>query len=341
MDSLTCWTLTDGAVGMVNQANGLAEAMGFRPERKLIRPRAPWKHLAPQLWLRPLSAGDADSDPLRPPWPDLVVSCGSKAVAPAIAIRRAAGGQTRTIHVQNPTLPTNRFDLVVAPAHDRVVGDNVIATLGSVGLVNRTRLAAAARAYAPSLANLPRPLVAVLIGGSNACYRLTPAITAGLAEGLAALRQDAGVGLVVTPSRRTGADNLAVLRAALSGPGVEIWDGAGENPYFGYLALADHIVVTADSVNMVSEACVTGKPVHVVELAGGNAKFRRFHEQMRAAGLTRPFTGRLEVWPCPPFDETARAAAEALRRLAWDRRWSPPVRCNDATEDVAKSASAP
>jgi mitochondrial fission protein ELM1 len=317
MDPLTCWTLTDGSAGMVNQANGLAEAMGLRPQHKVIRPRAPWKHLAPQLWLRPLAAGAPDSDPLLPPWPDLLISCGRKAVAPAIAIRRLAGGRSRTVHVQNPTVRASRFDLVVAPVHDRIWGDNVIVTLGSVGLVNRARLAAAAQAFAPRLAHLPRPLVAVLIGGSNACYRLTPAITATLAQRLAAVRGETGAGLAVTPSRRTGADNRAVLEAKLAGPEVEIWDGRGENPYFGYLALADHIVVTADSVNMVSEACVTGKPVHVVELDGGSAKFRRFHQAMREAGMTRPFTGRLEAWRYPPFDETARAAAEALHRLGW------------------------
>lgn len=310
-----CWTLTDGGLGMLNQAVGLAEAMGFQPEEKTVRARAPWKHLAPQLWLWPLAAADPDGDSLVPPWPELLISCGSRAVAPAIAIRRQGGGRTRTVHIQNPTVRPSRFDLVVAPAHDRIAGDNVVVTLGAVGRVNRARLAAAAEAFAPRLAHLPRPLIAVLIGGNNACYRLTGARTAALADRLARLVEVDGAGLAITPSRRTGAENLAIVKAKLERPGVEIWDGAGENPYFGYLALADHVVVTCDSVNMVTEACVTGKPVHVVELDGGSGKFRRFHENMRVAGMTRPFTGDLDTWNYPAFDETARAAAEALRRL--------------------------
>ena len=315
MKQVSCWTLTNGGTGMVNQAEGLAEAMGFQPQPKVILPRAPWKYLTPRLWLGPLAAGGPGSDPLAAPWPDLLISCGGDAVAPAMAIRRRGRGRTRAIHVQDPTVWRRRFDLVVAPDHDRVTGDNVIATLGAVGRVNRARLAAAARTLAPRMAHLPRPLVAVLIGGTNACYRLDEAGAAALAEALAALAERSGAGLMVSPSRRTGARNLAVLEERLRGPGVEIWDGTGENPYFGYLGLADHLVVTCDSVNMVSEACVTGKPVHVVALAGGNAKFDRFHRAMRRAGMTRPFGGELESWRYPAFDETARAAAEALRRL--------------------------
>ncbi|MFQ5954754.1 MAG: mitochondrial fission ELM1 family protein [Kiloniellales bacterium] len=323
MKRLSCWTLTNGGAGMVNQAIGLAEAMGLRPEPKPSRPRAPWKYLTPRLWLRPLQAGGAGSDPLAPPWPDLLVSCGGDAVAPAIAVGRLGRGRTRTIHVQDPMVRLRRFDLVVAPDHDRVTGDNMIVTLGAVGRVNRTRLAAAAEAFAPRLAHLPRPLIAVLVGGSNACYRLKPAHAASLAESLARLAQRYGAGLMISPSRRTGARNLAVLKARLEGPGVVIWDGTGENPYFGYLGLADHVVVTCDSVNMVSEACVTGKPVHVVELDGGNAKFRRFHDAMRRAGMTRPFSGDLDTWHYPAFDETARAAAEALHRLGWEHGGAP------------------
>ena len=100
-------------------------------------------------------------------------------------------------------------------------------------------------------------------------------------------------------------------------PGV-IWDGAGDNPYYAYLAVADALLVTADSVSMVSEAAATGKPVHIIGLDGGDAKFARFHETMRKAGITRPFAGRIESWSYAPPDDTARAGA-ALRELVLNR----------------------
>ena len=118
------------------------------------------------------------------------------------------------------------------------------------------------------------------------------------------------------PSRRTGAENTEVLKQVLNSVPGRIWDGTGDNAYFGYLAVADAIVVTGDSVNMVSEACMTGKPVQVVDLPGrGNDKFRRFHEGLRADGMTRPFTGSLECWSYPPLDDTVRVAAAVQRLL--------------------------
>jgi len=96
-----------------------------------------------------------------------------------------------------------------------------------------------------------------------------------------------------------------------------IWDGTGDNPYFGLLGLADAIVVTGDSVNMISEACTTGKPVYIFELAGGaGSKFSAFHDAVYARDLARPFDGALEDWRPEPLRETERAARVLLGCLA-------------------------
>jgi hypothetical protein len=126
---------------------------------------------------------------------------------------------------------------------------------------------------------------------------------------------ETGAGILLTPSRRTGRDVEAALRQALAGTPCYIWDGKGDNPYLALLALSDFLVTTADSVNMVSEACFTGKPVYVVDLPGGSQKFLRFHDAMRKGGYTRPFTGKLEHWTYPPLDEVRRVAAEILQRM--------------------------
>jgi mitochondrial fission protein ELM1 len=126
----------------------------------------------------------------------------------------------------------------------------------------------------------------------------------------------------VTGSRRTGASGLALLRHRLKGLSAAIWDGCGDNPYFAYLALADALLVTADSVSMISEAAATGKPVHTLDLDGGNAKLARFHEAMQKAGVTRPFSGRIQTWSYPVPDDTERAGA-ALRALALSRFGHP------------------
>ena len=314
--SATIWAVHDGKIGMANQTLGLAEAVapalgGTVVEKSLVL-RAPWRWLPPHAWLAPLAAIDPHGDRLAPPWPDVLISCGRLVAAPARAAKRASSGRIFWVQVQDPGYASGDADLIVMPRHDGNGGDNAFVTLGAVHRVTSARLADGARRFGPSLAHLQRPLVAVLLGGDNRVYRLTAARLSTLIGQLATLTKQ-GYGIAITTSRRSGPGLATQLRQAL--PDAFIWSGDGDNPFFGLLALADAVVVTADSVNMVSEAAATGKPVHIVELDGGSAKFARFHAAMRAANATRPFTGTIERWSYPPLDDTARAAAEVARRF--------------------------
>jgi len=309
------WALHDGKIGMANQVIGLAEALGWPFTEKKLVVRTPWRHLIPQLWAFPFRALDPSGDLLAPPWPDILIACGRNTVSPARAVKHASGGKSFWVQIQDPRFARSGADLVVAPQHDPAQGTNVIHTLGAVHRVTPARLAKAATRFAPLFASLRRPLVAVLIGGDNGAYRLSEARFEALLRDLAALAKG-GFGVAVTPSRRTGSARIMALREKLGGLSAYVWDGNGDNPYFGMLASADAILVTADSVSMVSEAAATGKPVHIVELDGGSRKFARFHRAMREAGITRVFTGKIENWSYAAPDDTARAAAEIRRRYA-------------------------
>jgi mitochondrial fission protein ELM1 len=298
---------------MRSQALGLAEATGCSFVEKPLKIHPPWSILPPQLWLLPQYAVSGGNSSLGPPWPDFVIACGRNAAVPALMVRRASGGRTLLAQIQDPRVRRSEFDLIVAPEHDQLRGPRVLVTHGAVHRVTAARLEAERRRF-PSLATLPRPIVVALIGGANRAYRLTLQRLAEIANALAGLLSKYGGSLLLTPSRRTGERGIGLLRARLGGFPGAIWDGSGDNPYFAYLALADALLVTADSISMISEAAATGKPVYVLDLDGGNAKFRRFHATMRAAGITRPFTGRIESWSYPIRDDTARAGA-TLRAL--------------------------
>jgi mitochondrial fission protein ELM1 len=214
--------------------------------------------------------------------------------------------------------------LVIAPAHDGLTGPNVLVTDGAPHRVTPERLAAAKLAFAPLFADLRRPIVVVLIGGTNRNYRLAKSDAETIGEQLGTFASRHDVSLAVTPSRRTAEDVRAALTSRLAGRRAFIWDGSGENPYFGLLAHADAVVVTADSVSMTSEAAVTGKPVYVLDLQGSGGKFERFHAHMRARGITRRFTGAFEPWNYAPPDDMARAAA-AIRQLLVARGLAPAL----------------
>jgi mitochondrial fission protein ELM1 len=321
-DSPLVWVLHDGKPGMASQALGLAEATGFPFVEKRLSVRPPWAWLPPQLWLAPLRAARTGAGRLVPPWPDLVIGCGRLSAMPAVAIRRASGGHTFAAQIQDPRVGHSEFDLLFVPEHDRLRGSNVVVTRGAIHRVTNERLAEARRHF-PAIAGMPRPILGVLIGGANRSYRFDLDRVAAIADRIAEIVRASGGSVLVTQSRRTGAAGIALLRERLTGLPAEIWEGSGDNPYYAYLAYGDAFLVTADSVSMVSEAAATGKPVHVIELEGGDAKFARFHALMRAAGITRPFAGRIESWSYSPPDATARAGALVREKVLahLEQRW--------------------
>ncbi|PWR18759.1 hypothetical protein DKG75_17385 [Zavarzinia compransoris] len=300
---------------METQVVGLAEALGLDHEVKRVRVRLPWDWLPGRLWPWPLKAPTADSDPLAPPWPDLVISTGNVAAPLAVAIRKASGGRTRLVHLQNPKLALSHFDVVIAPRHDRLAGAHVIETRAGLHRVTPARIAAGADLWRDRLGHMPHPLVGVLLGGSNRRYRLDGRAGEDLGRRLAAAAGAIGAGLAITPSRRTAPAALDGLRRGLGDRPRFIWDGKGDNPYFGLLGLSDHLVITADSVSMISEALLTGRPVHVARLPGRSNRLGRFVDDLVADGYVRWFDGSFPTWRYEPLDEMPRVAALVRQRL--------------------------
>ena len=173
-------------------------------------------------------------------------------------------------------------------------------------------------------------MTAVLVGGPNRVYRMTPEIVADFAAKLAAYGAATGGTLLVTPSRRTGARNIVALQRGLEKSAAVIWNGTGDNPYFGYLSHADQIVATCDSVNMVSEACATGKPVYVFDLPGGSAKFKRFHETLRSEDINARI-----------YRKPGRLALRAIRRYGAGGRRNSQADGAPVVEPVARFRRIP
>lgn len=307
----TCWIVTEGLVGTENQCLGLAEALGLKPVVKRIRLKSPWRQLSPWLFWGHEYALAEGSDSIDPPYPDILIASGRKSIGAALHIKRHSGGKTFLVQVQDPRINPKYFDLVVALQHDPTRGDNVIVTTGAIHRVTPEKIAVEKTKFAALLEPLPRPRVAVLIGGTSRAHQMTAESTKKLTDQLLSLKAS----LMVTASRRTGIDNARMLRDALKGPHTYFWEGEGENPYFALLGFADYIVVTEDSVSMTSEALSTGKPVYIASLEGGGKRLGRFHTLLQEQGYTRPFTGQLETWSYTPPCDTVKAVEEIRRRL--------------------------
>jgi mitochondrial fission protein ELM1 len=312
------WVISDGAAGNERQVLALAAAMGLAATAHRVALRAPWRWLAPRL-----TVGVAQALPpsqrreLAPPWPQFAIGCGRQAALVTRALRVWSGAATFAIQILDPRIDPARFDLVIAPRHDGLQGANVVHTLGALNPVDDAWLANAAVEFS-TLQQLPSPRTALLVGGPHRELALDERWLDGLVAQLETLLERDGGSLMITLSRRTPEAWAERLHGAFRTGCAYFWRGAqdGPSPYAGYLAQADRIVVTPDSVNMLSEACATGKPVMTYLTQAARGKLAAFHAGLRAQGLLHDLAGAdiSALPPAPPLRETSAVAAEVWQR---------------------------
>ncbi len=323
-DPPTVWVLKDPRAGTAAQALGVAEALGCPFEVKDLDYN-PLSRLPNVL----IGAGTAgltreSARGLAEPWPDLVITAGRRSAPVARWVKRRSGGRSRCVQIMYPGAGgLAEFDLVAVPNHDAVpAAANLIRITGAPHRLTAGKLAAARREWNEELGRLPRPLVALLVGGATRRRAFTAGQAATLGRRAAALVSGGGT-ILATTSRRTGPEAAAALERALSEavPDQFRFYRFGDprpNPYLGYLACSDAVVVTGESISMACEACAGGKQVYIFAPEGHlSERHGRFVAELIEAGFARPLGDRLEDWTPPGPLDTAGAVARAIReRLA-------------------------
>jgi uncharacterized protein len=316
----SAWVITDGKIGMDVQARGVADALGVDYQVKHVTPQGIWKFAAPWGPVGPdVKFGKPDSA-FAPPWPDLAIATGRASIPYIRALRRRAGSQTYCVVLQDPKTGPNTADVIWVPEHDQRRGTNVITTPTAPHSFTQDRLAKLRAVMPPDIKALTGPRIAVILGGKNGIYRFSDADDDRLQRALTAFGK-LGASFMVTPSRRSHQRLIRAVDQATASSSRILWDGTGSNPYPDFLAHADALVVTADSVNMTGEACATGRPVYVFMPSGGSAKFTRFHEALQRHGATRPLPEApitLDTWTYEPLHSGQTIASEIERR--WQQR---------------------
>ena len=312
----TAWVVSDGTKGMEVQSTGLAERMGLKTRLIRVSASSPVSKLS-RLALIPLIPLPRPlSEAARNGWPDVVITTGRRMAGFSMMVRQRSKGATRSIHIQDPKLPPRFFDWMVVPSHDRARGENVLVTTGSLNALTENRIKAAAKKLKSALPRLPRPVLTFMIGGSNRRYSVHRRDYLALGQYAAAMAQAIGASLVFIPSRRSLKEAGSAIREAMEtsrgGPAFYIWDGKTDNPYPGVLDHSTAVVVTADSVNMTSEACFSGKPVYRYDFREEAGRIGLFHRILEEGGYTRDAkTLSPHTFPDPPgpvLDETGRIA---------------------------------
>jgi uncharacterized protein len=282
------WIVTDGAAGNENQARALAHYIGMQATHLRVKLPLLARWLAPQFCqvdVNNIDLQDAGNWPTVEP--DFLISCGRIGAVAALAWRKKLGAKCKVVHILNPRVNPSRFDVVIAPIHDRLVGENVITTRCALHRVDDQWLSAAREKWSV-FAALPEPRTAILLGGNSRHWTMS-------AQWLIKLFQQipARGSLLITVSRRTPKKLLETLGQLASAFTHRLWTGAetnGENPYAGILAHAQRIVVSPDSVNMLSESFAVGVPVYTDLATLSHGKIGEFLRAMAADGYVKPST---------------------------------------------------
>jgi mitochondrial fission protein ELM1 len=302
------WILTDGRPGHTTQSLGLAEELGWPYERRDLAFNRLSELPNALLDARCVGLRRRDSAALEPPWPDLVIACGRRLAPIARWIRAQSRGRSRIVQLgRKGTNPPEHFDLSVVPAYAQLLPHpHRIETAAPVTLVRRAALEQASLRWKSLLDSAPAPRIALLVGGGSPRYAFSPEVARRLGGDVMELARKLGGSVFATTSRRTSREAGDALARALEGARhIHLWradQSEEENPYLGYLALADVLVVTGESASMLAEACGTGKPVYIYPLpertrspklavveAFTDAVFQRAHARpTNRRGTTRP-----------------------------------------------------
>jgi mitochondrial fission protein ELM1 len=309
----TVLALSDHAAGNRRQAAALAQALRADAHQAEVAFPHFSRWLAPYLPERAIAALPAIAREAEGPM--LAIGCGRQAALALRALKRARGYEVFTLQILDPRCKLDDFDLLVVPEHDDLSGPKVLRTLGALHPVDERWLAQAREDFR-DFAGLPKPWTSVLIGGPNRAQSIDAHWLDRLFDQLAGQRERIGT-LAVSASRRTPATLREAIRRHALKLDALLWldDRDGPNPYPALLAYADRIVVSPDSVNMMSEAVAVGVPVHTLLTQPLKGKLQRFHAALRERGLLHDLAA--QSWPRPPLRELPAIVNEVRARLTY------------------------
>jgi uncharacterized protein len=294
MRKLKALLLTEGMHGMISQAEGMAKALNAEFSHKIVKLRFPWNLIPPKL--TPISEIILKDQIYidKNEFPDLVISCGRKSVIPSIFIKKK-NSKIFTIHIQNPKVDFKNFDAIVTPEHDGLRGDNIYNSKGAIHYITESEIIKA-KSYLIDKIKSDK-IVSLILGGPNKYYKFDKGQLIKIFNTIKSEFVSKGYKIIVVPSMRTPRESidLAIKEIAESGYVVNKVD---KQAYLSAYALAEYVVVTCDSISMISEAATSGKPIFVAHMKTkrNNYRFKRFFELFKKMGITRDLGEKIETW---------------------------------------------
>ena len=299
--------LTEGMHGMISQVEGMAKALKADYSHKIVKLSFPWKFIPPKFTpISEIILEDklflSENESL-----DFIISCGRKSVVPSIIIKKM-NPKIFTIHIQDPKINSKNFDMVVAPLHDNIIGENIFGTKGAIHYITENEINQA-KSYLYNKID-GNKIVTLILGGPNKYYNFSEVQLKTIFKDIKNNFTSRGYTAIIIPSMRTPKSiiNLAIKEFNEDGFVVSSVD---KQAYLSSLSLASFIVVTSDSTSMISEVAISGKPIFVAHMKPkkNNYRFRKFYKLFNELGITRNLGVKVESWKYNKLNEAERIAS--------------------------------
>ena len=313
MAKLKALLLTEGYHGMISQVEGLAKALQTEFQHKIVRLNWPWNFIPPKLTpISEIILKDKHYINENKSF-DLVISCGRKSVIPSAIIKKKHAN-IFTIHIQDPKVNYKNFDVIIAPEHDELKGENVISSKGSIHYITQSEIEKAKNYLVNKFHN--ENVVSLILGGPSKYYSFSNEDLTQVFRKIKSNFISQGYKALVIPSMRTPKRiiDLAMKEFVKVGFVVNTVD---KQAYLSALALATNIVVTCDSTSMISEAAASGKPIFVAHMKPkkNNYRFKKFFQLFKEMGITKELGDKVDNWTYNRLNEADRIAILMSKKL--------------------------
>ncbi len=319
MDSFTIWTIDDGRRGNQAQVEAMSGAISNAFTAQCLE--------GTTANIQPICA---TANPITAPYkarnllkkhnlkPDMIIGCGRKTASLVAALgNNGANSKPLSVQLMRSNVACERFDYVVVPSHDELLGDNVLSMIGAPTSITPKLLTTHMLAQTNfAFQQYPKPYIGVLIGGKNRHFNITGQWLFDLIEALLRTAKNLQATLLITASPRTDPRWLEMIKQQCADHFLW-WEGK-DNPYLDILAHCDQLVITGDSVNMISECCASGKPVWIAipPLKKAHSKLQKFHHHLINEHIAYAFNDEIDIAKKPKtiLNETAHIADIILQR---------------------------
>ena len=287
------WIMTDGIKGMENQSIALAKLMNVSYE--LIEFQPPYL-----LQKFPILGVCLPKSLIKVNFKNktsakFLITTGKRMAGISIFFKKIFKDKIKTIHIQDPKISSNYFDLLLVPEHDRISGKNIIKTKGALSFFDENKIKASQKFAAKKITNPLKPTILVLIGGNNKRYDLNNTDYYNLGIQVAKASKAINGKLIICTSRRSSIRGIKILHSVFTKYHNDffLWSGTGKNPYPGILKSTNYVIVTSDSVNMVSEASSLTIPIFVAYIDKEKGKINSFLKNLEKLNIIQNFEGKL------------------------------------------------